>query len=108
MASKGQKSVYFNLESDEYGDAFLDDIDFYLVESLMEKKTSTLQEDASIPEKTTPPLTAVENMMLRRDSMSITNLSRDSVPQSSESSRFLPLSSSDISNFNYEDENKNT
>ena len=50
---------------------------------------STLQKDVSIPENTTPPLTAIENMMLTGNSMSITDLSRDSVPQSSESNRFL-------------------
>ena len=88
MASESQESVYFNLEWDEYGDEFLDEIDFYLVESLVVKKIATLQEDVSIPEKTKPPLTAVENMILRGDSMSITNFSRDSVLQSSESSRF--------------------
>ena len=99
--------MHFNLEWDECGDEFLDDIDFHLVESLMEKKSSTLQ-DVSIPEKTTPPLTAVENLMLRGDSMSITNLSRDSVPQSSETSRFLPSTSSEISNFISVHENKNT
>ena len=91
MASQSQESVHFNLEWDECGDEFLDDIDFHLVESLMEKKISTLQEDVSIPEKTTPPLTAVENIMLTGYSMSITDLSRDSVPQSSESSRVLSV-----------------
>ena len=75
---------------------------------MIEKKISTLQEDVSIPEKTKPPLTAVDNMILRRDSMSITYLSRDSVLQSSESSRFLPSTLSDISNFISEHENKNT
>ena len=74
----------------------------------MEKKISTLQDDVSIPEKTTPTLTTAENIMLRGDSMFITNLSRDSVTQSSESSRFLPSSSSDISHFISENENKNT
>ena len=87
MASQSQESIHFNLEWDECGDEFLDDIDFHLIESLMEKKISTLQGDVSIPEKTTPPLTAVENIMLTGYSMSITDLSRDSVPQSSESSR---------------------
>ena len=90
MASESQESVHFILEWDKCGDEFLEDIDFHLVESLMEKKISTLQEDVSIPEKTTPPMTAVENMMPRGDSMSITILSRDKLPQSSESSRFLP------------------
>ena len=47
-------------------------------------------------------------MMLRGDSMSITNLSRDSVPQSSETSRFLPSTSSEISIFFSVHENKNT
>ena len=89
MASQSQESVHFNLEWDECGDEFLDDIDYRLVESLMEKKISTLQEDVSIPEKTTPPLTAVENIMLTGYSMSITDLSRDSVPLSFESSRFF-------------------
>ena len=89
MASQSQESVHFNLEWDECGDEFLDDTDYRLVESLMEKKISTLQEDVSIPEKTTPPLTAVENIMLTGYSMSITDLSRDSAPLSSESSRFF-------------------
>ena len=38
----------------------------------------------------------------------ISNLSRDSVPQSSETSRFLPSTSSEISNFISVHENKNT
>ena len=75
MASQGQESVHFNLEWDECGDEFLDDIDFHLVESLMEKESSAVQ-DVSIPEKTTRLLTAVENMMPRGNSISITNLFR--------------------------------
>ena len=81
MASIRQESIQFYLEWDNCDDEFLEDIDFNLVKSLMEKKISNLQEDVSVPENTTFSLTAVENMMLRGDPKSITNLYSDYVPQ---------------------------
>ena len=75
----------------------------------MEKKISNLHEDVSVPENTTTALTAVENMMLRGDLKSITNLSSNYVPQPQcESSRVLPSTSFDIDNFISENKNKNT
>ena len=100
MASESQKSEQFNLEWNDCDNEFLEDIDFHLVESLMEKKISNLQRDVLVPKNTMAPLTTGENMMLRGDSRSTTNLSSDSVPQplcqSSESSRILSSSLFDI------------
>ena len=72
MASSSQESVKFELECDISDDEFLENVDFHLVESLVEKQKS-------IPQDNTSPLTAVENMMLRGDSLTISSLARDSV-----------------------------
>ena len=72
MASSSQESVKFELECDILDDEFLENVDFHLVESLVEKQKSIPQEN------TTSPLTAVENMMLRGDSLTISDLARDS------------------------------
>ena len=109
MASERLESIQFYLEWDNCDDEFLEDIDFNLVKSLMEKKIFNLQEDVSVSENTTSALTAVENMMLRGDPKSITNLYSDYVPQTQcESSRVLPSSSFDIAKVVSENKNKNT
>ena len=71
-----------------------------------------MEKQKSIPqENTTSPLTAVENLMFRGDSLTISGLARDSVspPQPKpKSSRFLDSTSFDVANFIAANENKNT
>ena len=109
MATESQKSVEFELQLDVSDDEFLGNIDFHLVETLMEKEKSQSDDTiVSLFENAIPsPLTTVENRMLRADSMNITTLASEAVRQP-EASRFVSSTSFDVDSFITENENKNT